>query len=229
MNQTILVTRPRIQSELLAKQLQQKGFNAIIEPLFETQTQKTNIPLKPQALLITSMNAVNSLLNCNIDKQVKILAVGQKTAHILNQGGFKNVSFASGSSSSLRDLALDVLSPEEGVVVYLAGSIVTLDLSEELTKSGFNSQRITSYTISESKILSKNTISKIKNRHIDKVLIYSKNTASIFHKLLDKHNLLEYCQSMKLLCFSDRISDFCLEIGFKRIGDIGEIIDSNDK
>lgn len=222
---TILLTRPRESSKILAVQLQKKGFKAIISPLFEVEHLKNIVLQKPQAILITSMNSIPALLESGVSKDTKILAVGTQTKNKIKGYGYNNTASASGSASRLKELALDKLSPRSGPCIHLSGEIVTIDLAQELSREGFQAQKMVAYKIIESKSLSTNVINKIKSRSIDTTLVYSQNTASIFHKLLTKHNLLEYCQSIRLLCLSDKISNYCLELGFEQVGNIKEIID----
>ncbi|MDA0902155.1 MAG: uroporphyrinogen-III synthase [Proteobacteria bacterium] len=225
-----LITRPKYKSEILAQKLQEQGYETLINPLFEVR-HRYNLTSKeiallqnPQAILITSDNAIPALKKLALAKDVKIMAVGKITADKIIHCGYKNVSYAQNSAQSLQELALNKLNKDGGMVVYLAGELVTLDLAQQLHKHGFKSKKITVYSIDESKQFEPTIIEKIHNNQITQILVYSQNTALILHRLILKHKLLECFKGIKILCLSKKIADYCLDLGFQKIGNINEIL-----
>jgi len=219
----ILITRPKKQAEILSKKLIAKGYKTVIEPLLKIKSNR-NIdisevdPKKILAVLITSNNAVFALSKFNLPEDILIIAVGKNTGDKIKKSGYKNVVCANNSASDLESLASQILMIKKGLVLYLSGNKVTLDLAESLNSKGFKAIRINVYETSEKSELSKNIIHKIRNNSINEILIYSLNTAEIFYNLILKHNLLEYCRDIKLSCLSKKISNYLVSKNFKNVG-----------
>ncbi len=216
----ILITRNKEKSLILDQELQNKGFKTIIWPLFKVIYRKISIfhttLLKfynIQAIIISSSNAINYLEKLKFNKNIQIFAISNKTASNLQERGYHNIKTAQNSAKSLLELTKNN-SNKKGLLLYLCGEVITENLDLELGNKGFNTKKIIAYKIQEQKYLSNEVITKIQHGEITDVTIYSKNTATIFYKLLLKHNLLEYCSKIKLLCFSDEIANHCKKIGF---------------
>lgn len=226
-----LITRDYEKSIKLAQAFKDKGLSTIIFPLFRLSTNKISFFSKiifkinshNIAFAISSSNAIPYLDQVQLNKNIRIFAIGEKTAKNLEESGYKNVKFAENSVISLLELVKNYVSKKDSII-YLSGEIITLDLATELEKQGFNAKRIVAYKILEEENFSEEIIEKIKNNQITQAVIYSKNTLNIFYKLLSKHNLLEYCKEIKLLCLSNEIIDYSSEIGFPKSENINKII-----
>lgn len=226
----ILITRNEEKSLFLSKKLQKKGFKTIIYPLFTIIPGKISFLQKfllkfskIQAVLLTSSNAIPYLEKIKLDKNIKIFAVGNETATNLQKLGYKNIKKGQNSAYSLLKLAQKNLNKKD-LILYLSGEIITQDLAAKLNDDGFKAQKIISYKIKETDFLTNQIIKNIKNNKIDEVVIYSQNTAKIFHTLLKKHDLLKYCKKIKLLCFSDKIVNFSRSIGFTNCQNLNQIL-----
>lgn len=230
--QSILITRPKDLAIITAKNLQKLGYQTIIEPIFTVKTihnwSKNVINQETlQAVIISSANAINALQELKLANDLPILAIGKKTASKIKKIGYKKIFYANNSARSLLEIAQKKFSPFQGKIIYLSGKIITLDLAQELNLLGYEAQRIAVYETIPKKELSKKLINKLKNHLISKVLIYSKNTATIFYHLISKYDLLENFEQIELSCLSKQIADHCLNLGFKKIGLI-ENINKND-
>ncbi|MFT6106137.1 MAG: uroporphyrinogen-III synthase [Rickettsiales bacterium] len=214
----ILLTRPQKSSSHIAKNLAKENITYIIQPLFSIVETSDIQPLKIelQAVLITSSSAIFALKKMAIKPDVLILAVGQKTASEIKRLGYKNVIKSNNSASSLFDLSLKITSNNKGLILYLSGKKITLDLAKELRNKNFEAKRIIVYETKEIDEFEDRTIYRIKNNNISEVWIYSQNTLRIFFKLLKKHNLLEYLSILEISCFSDKIAKLAQKIGFEK-------------
>ncbi len=216
----ILLTRPQNLSKKIAQNFASKNLSFLIQPLFSVVPADNLQPInqKPQAILITSKSAVFALEKLAINKDILILAVGKKTADEVEKLGYKNVLFANNSAASLLDLALEKLVRNNGLIIYLSGEIITLDLAKKLQEQGFAAQKIVAYKTKENTKFSATTIDEIKSSSISEVWIYSKNSLKIFHRLTLQHNLLECLREIKILCLSQEIADLAQEMNFVKTG-----------
>lgn len=216
----ILLTRPKKLSKKIAENLAKKNISSLIQPLFSIVQVQNLEPInqKIQTVLITSSAAIFALEKLAISKDVLILAVGRKTALAIKKVGYKNVLFANNSAASLLDLALEKLTKNNDLIIYLAGENIALDLAEKLGDQNFNAYKIVAYKTVASEKFVTTTIDSIKNNEVSEVWIYSKNSLKIFYQLARKHNLLECLSEIKILCLGQEIADLANELGFLKTG-----------
>ncbi len=237
MKKTILITRPRDQAQRIVSHLEENDFNVVVEPTFRVQKANKEYleslsKRKVEAIILTSGNAAEVAFDAidifGLTKDVKVFAVGKKTAEIFLNNGFENVCIA--ENSSAEDLKNLILADEELMqkkfpeLLYFCGEFVTLDFKRELEIHGLRVEKIPSYRIVEERSFSAEFLNQIKqNLHFDFVLLYSKNSARHFCELVKKHNLLEYFQSSKILCFSEKILFSLRNQGFDNCATFAEI------
>ncbi len=240
MKQSILITRPKDQAQRIAQHLEKSGFHVFIEPTFSVQKidlknyflTKNFANKKIQAIILTSGNAAEVAFEAidflGFKKDLKIFAVGKKTAEIFADNGFKNIVVSERNSAEdlknliLNDRELSNKKSEE-ILLYFCGEIITLDFKFQLENQGFEVEKIPSYKIIEEENFSENFLDRIKESHFDFVLLYSKNSARHFCELVKKYNLLEYFQDSKILCLSEKILSSLRNFGFKNSSTFDEI------
>lgn len=227
----ILITREEDKSSVLSNKFKEMGFESLVHPLFEVVNSKSGFLRnllfkfsKPQAILVTSANVAPFLASSSIDRNIRIFAIGDQTAKSLRKSGFRNIKKAFNSSGSLLSLTLKNLKKENGLVLYLSGEVITQDLALSLQKKGFKAKRIICYKTNPVEKLSDQVIEKIKSGKITQVVLYSQNTAKIFHELLNKHGLFAGSKTIKLLCFSDKIVTFCRNLGFQNCQNLNQTL-----
>ena len=226
----ILITRPKKEAKILAEKLEKIGFETVIESLFSVRKNSPDqFYQNPQAIIVTSANACDFFKKLDLAKNTLILCVGENTKNAIIKLGFNNIIPANNSAISLYNLAIKKLSRKKGLIIYLSGKIITVDIAKKLNNKGFEAIRIIAYQTIKKTKLSASLINQIKNNQINSTTIYSKETAAIFHKLLLKHNLLEYFDKIKLLCLSKNIVLYCRQLGFRKTGLISQTLKENDQ
>lgn len=206
----VLITRPKNQSQEIEKLFENNGFKPFVEPLFSVNkinVKKAFLAVKNSqfsAIIITSFNACFSLIECDFDKNIQIFVVGKKTAQKLGEAGFANVVFKN-SAEELKDLIIKNHHDKSSPILYLHGSIISLDFAEELKDFGFKIEKILSYKTHEVTNFSQDFLQFSNHNSCDLVLLFSQNSAKIFLKLAMQNNLLEYFSASQILCLSDKI------------------------
>ena len=220
----ILLTRPQEASQKIAQNLAKKNLLSLIQPLFSIIQINNFQPInqKIQAVLISSSSAIFALEKLLLTKDILVFAIGEKTALEIKKLGYQNILIANNSAASLLNLALKNLSKSQGLILYLSGEIITLDIAEKLREQNFEAKRIVTYKTKEAASFSSSTIEEIKQEKIGEVWIYSKNSLRIFYKLAKKHNLLECLSRIKILCLTKEIADLAYEMNFLQTGIIKE-------
>lgn len=221
----ILITRSKKQSSELSNYLKKNNYNVFIEPLFSvTYLQIShdfaclNIDKKNCALIITSANSIPAILAIEFPKNIKIFAVGKKTAQKLVLQGFNNVEFSKkNSAQSLKELIINSKIQKTTHLIYFHGVIISLDFKIELGYCGFKVYSFLSYKTTEKKAFSKNLLKFIEKNNFDEILIFSKNSLEIFFKLVENHCLLPYFINSIILCFSEEIYKLAKKYGFQKV------------
>lgn len=213
----ILITRPQEQAQELVQALEKADFIAFVEPLFLVKkiAVRKNLSAEIAAIVLTSSNACETVIDYGFSKNVKIFVVGKKTAQKLQEAGFVNIKVAPQNSAlSLKNLIVETQEKNAGLILYFHGLIVTLDFKFELEKSGFAVEKILCYETAEMANFSQNLLGFAAQNSFDQVTIFSQNSAEIFFKLAKKHNLLEYFKGSQILCLSQNIVSRLKKFGF---------------
>ncbi|MDP6428568.1 MAG: uroporphyrinogen-III synthase [Rhodospirillales bacterium] len=215
----VLVTRPGEDGEALANALEKIGVSAVIEPLLTVKIDKGVEPdfEGVQAVMVTSANGVRALARCSARRDIPVFAVGDATAKTARGAEFKQVHSASGDVRALADLAIDLLEPEHGSLVHIAGSEVAGDLGGALTKAGFAYRREVIYEVQPSRTLSASAIAALKGGDIDAVLLFSPRTGETFVHLVRKARLLRVCRQLTIVGLSRAVADTVDEVKWKDV------------
>lgn len=210
---TILITRPQAASELLAEALAEQGFDGLIEPLLDIRS--TDVPSPEvkdiQAVMITSANALTALDKGNYDFEgllgMPCFCVGSRTAERAAQFGFRLTSFSTSDGQALAELIAKSLPKKDKPILHIAGRDIDSKAHNGLKEAGFTVSLWPIYDAVPATKLSAHIVTKLKDRKIDAVVLYSVRTAETFLKLLQHHNLTHICADMIAVSLSPQISD----------------------
>jgi uroporphyrinogen-III synthase len=214
----VLVTRTINQAQELVQTLENQGITTFVEPLFSVEKieVKTQFTQEISAIIITSSNAASGIISLNLPKTIKIFAVGKKTAQKLSELGFSNIIFPQeNSAAALLKLITENHKDKTGLILYLHGSIITLDFEKELKDSGFNVKKLLTYKTHEIANFSPQLLKFLQQNNFDHILFFSQNGVKIFFNLAKKHNMLEYFTRTRLVCLSQRILTETQKFNFK--------------
>ncbi len=225
----ILIMREAKRSTALSQYLQQQNFEIFIEPLFSVvkvlseNYSQLNRHQKINSIIITSQNAIEGLKNFSDDWDIKIYAVGKKTAQRLSEEGYKNILYP--KKSGVKEL-IKLIKKDNEVksqsMLYFRGEVISFDLKNYLQEFGYNVIEEIAYKTISKGSFSKKLIKNIDNFYFSSVLIFSQKSLEIFFLLAQKHNLLEYFAQSSLIVFSQNIVDKAHELArenlkFKKI------------
>ncbi len=202
----------------MAEILENKGFRTFIEPIFSVEkiaAKNEEIYEQISALIITSANACEAIIDFGFSLEIKIFALGEKTAKKLLEFGFKNIVFSPENSAiSLLNLIIETKKDKSGLILYFHGSLISLDFQTELEKFGIKVKKILAYKIIEKENFSADFLQFTQKNLLDHVLLFSQNSAKIFFKLAARHNLLEYFKHPQIACLSEKILRDVQNLGF---------------
>ena len=216
----VLLTRPYNQSIEMKRQLEEMGCRVSIEPVLKiSQLSFDNKHIKASnVLILTSYNASKIVANIKkLDKEIRIFAVGKKTAEPFLKAGFKNVSWAAGDAESLLSLVTDKVGKDIKSIFYVSGKHVTKNLANILNERGYKVRRVIVYNATPVKAMSKTTKNMIKRGDIDYIAFMSYRTAFYFNVLVRKYNMQLYLNRIKAITLSPKVARGLQENHWKSI------------
>jgi len=134
----VAVTRPQTDGERSAKALRTRGHDVLLAPLMRVEAIAANLVGDWGAIVITSANAPGAIADnpARADLlQLKVFAVGDRSAQAARAAGFANVTAAGGD---VHDLVQFIAGQHrsDAPLLYLAGEDRAADLVGELARLG---------------------------------------------------------------------------------------------
>jgi len=168
-------------------------------------------------IIFTSANAIKFLDLKSIDKKILCFCVGEATEKKVRSNGFQNVITAEGNIENLKELILQNFDKKNGSLIYISGETISADIDQQLSKEGYNVQRIINYRTSHNQNFDDELIRELKQKMPDIVYVYSQNSASSLLNLIKLHQLESLWMNTNLMCIGEKTSSILNEIKWKKI------------
>ena len=201
---SVLVTRPREDSDQLAGELARLGFEVMLEPLMHIHFfEDVEINLNDtQGLLFTSANGVRAFAKASSTRTLPAYCVGSATAKEAKTQGFIKIHTADGDVDKLAQLIAAKCDRLAGNLYHAAASELAGDLEFLLTAKGFKYRRAILYEAIHTESLTDQSIKAIMAEKVDAVLLFSPRTARGFVENLKAADLIDKCKNLSLFCLS---------------------------
>ena len=170
-----------------------------------------------KGIIFTSANAVKFLDLKNIDKNLLCFCVGSATEKKARSVGFQNVIAAEGNVSNLKELVFQNFDKKNGRLIYISGETISVDLDQQLSKEGYDLERIVNYRTTHNQKFDENFVKELKLKIPDMVYVYSQNSASSFLNFIKIHQLENLWMDTNLMCIGEKTSSILNEIKWKKI------------
>ena len=170
-----------------------------------------------KGIIFTSANAIKFLDLKNIDKNLLCFCVGSATEKKARSVGFQNVIAAEGNVSNLKELVLQNFDKKNGRLIYISGETISVDLDQQLSKEGYDLERIVNYRTTHNQKFDENFVKELKLKIPDMVYVYSQNSASSFLNFIKIHQLETLWMDTNLMCIGEKTSSILNEIKWKKI------------
>lgn len=139
----VLITRPEPGASETARRVTELGFSPVVAPALEVVPQRLNGPGTPQAVLVTSRNALPALPATL--HGIRLIAVGDATAARARAAGFQDVLSAGKDAEALAELVTARCAPAAGALLLASGAGQGLGLAADLRARGFTVRRRVAY------------------------------------------------------------------------------------
>lgn len=184
----ILITRPEPGASETAKRLAVMGFLPLLAPMMVVHQRSMVSTGTPQAVLVTSSNAVGALpatLHSTL-----LLAVGDATASRAREAGFTRVESASRDAAALAVLVAGRCRRADGALLLAVGAGQGLDLSAELRRQGFTVRRRVAYNAAPAKTMPTQAAASLAAGEVKVAMFFSPATARAFVACLGNRTAL---------------------------------------
>ncbi|MGE5548256.1 MAG: uroporphyrinogen-III synthase [Solirubrobacterales bacterium] len=190
---TALVTRPKEDSEGVARELAVRGLDVMVEPLLDIRALDgvTVTSDGIQGILATSANGVRALARVLPDRTMPVWAVGDASAQVASELGYVRVASAGGDVETLAALVAERCDPAAGGFLHAAGTVVAGDLSGRLAEKGFLVRRVVLYEAVTATEVTSSLAQSLAAGAIDVALFFSPRTAATFVNLVNAAGLGE--------------------------------------
>lgn len=217
---SVLVTRPQPAGDEFAEKLQREGFRVYMAPMMtyvELDTPLDDIE-DYQAIIFTSVQAVQVFSGHMSSRDTYVLAVGDATAQAARKSGFMHVYSARGDSDDVAYLLKTkskVLALRR--VLHLCSDDTTDDIGNAVAGLGIEVVRRPIYKAQLLDRLPDTVLQALQHGKVDTVTLFSARTAENLVKLFLQKDLRGVSARMEVICISDRVADAAKSIPWKSI------------
>ncbi len=207
----LLITRAEPDALKLQGLLEQRGHEAVVEPLLAVSYEDAE-PIDLEgvtSLIATSRNGLRALRHAGLIDQARhltVFAVGKATAEEARRMGFQRIVKGPGTASALAPLIASMVDPTEEMLLHLSGEQVAVDIARELEEQGFRALKATVYRMVAADQLSDATRDQLAAGDIEAVLLMSAETAVIWARLVQQHRLQTAVRDVAHLCLSEGVA-----------------------
>ena len=212
------MTRPEEDAADTAARLEAMGIEPVVAPVTAIERVARG-PLDldgAQALLVTSRNGVRALADATAARDIPLLAVGDSTAALAREAGFRSVATADGASDELVRLSVSMLDPDGGRLVHAAGEAAGNALCQALAAQGFTAVPEVLYR-AVPVALPEPVRELLAAGGIAFALFLSAGAARAFAERLSGERAERWCGRMTAICLSDRVAEAAAALPWRAI------------
>lgn len=200
-NRLLLITRPIQESLAFSEMIKNfnKSINTICDPLFEIE----NLAIKQdmsniRGAIVTSSNAIRSLVQSQIMFSCPVFCVGNSTALSAKNAGFNSIS-SDGNVYYLYELIQNLVTSGSEQLIYFRGEEIVGDLGTSLREKNYNVDEVICYR-KLPRELPRKTLADIESGLIFGAVFFSKQTASLFSNQIKRipDGFIAFCISKEV-------------------------------
>ena len=216
----LLVTRPEPDGSRQAEKLRAMGHEPVLAPLLTIEILPgVALDLKgAQALIVTSRNVLRAIAarpELIETRNLPLYAVGDATADVAAELGFRQIVVGAGTGEQLADLIARELDPAKRVLVHLAGGMLAFDMKSVLEAKGFTIRQPVLYQAVPAEALSPEALALLRDGRLDGAILMSPRTAAIFAGLVAAEGAVTQASQLRCYCLSQAVADALAPLGAK--------------
>ena len=207
----ILVTRPIDVAKKMAEHLRSEGFECVLDPML--------IPVRAENVTFMDRGAedgfifssprgvryfVEAASNLNLD--LPVWCVGDKTAEMARQNGFTNIHAGEGDSFDLADLIV-AESKTPAKLLHPCGADVQNRFYKTLKTADIEVVPLQVYTMETAPRMQEDALVKIRTDDVYAVLFFSTRTAEALLKLAAQQHISSHTKNMIAVCIRQNVAN----------------------
>jgi len=204
----VVITRPINEARDYAAELQDAGFESLIEPMLEIKPCGFEAPdlSAHDGILLTSANSVRCYADGGgVVSDIHVYCVGKYTAQTARDVGFDSVISVDGTGADLLGYILGVDGLAGGRFLHVCGRHVAFPIVEGLKKAGVLADALVVYESVQVNGFSDGFMEALEGGLVDAVTFYSKRTADAFVANVVQSESESLFEGIKALCISDAV------------------------
>lgn len=221
----IILTRPQEDSKEIAEKFKSLGFSSVISSAYNIAPDVAGgeylQSLNAQnyaGLIITSRHAARALVEAAgvaAFHSLPLWVVGEVTANMLTESGFKDVRIAAGGVAGLVAALPEKLIAS---LLYLRGRDVRMNVREACAARGIDVEECTVYTAVEEGGFTKEAQRLIRERKAGAILFFSPRAVAIIREWIARDPALrEASAGMAVFCLHDEVAAQARLAGWREV------------
>ncbi len=211
MSALIVITRPEPDASDYAKELQDLGYDVLIEPMLEMKALPFKDPDFSQydGILATSANAIRFFgQGSGKPGNIPVYCVGKHTAAIARDFGFSDVISVNGTGIDLYTHILSLPDVNAKNLLHICGRYVAFPLAKKLNEHNLSVKILEVYDSLLVHQFSKEFIDALNAKKINAITFFSKRTSEAFVKNVQLHQCENLFSGIKALSISEAVLNY---------------------
>lgn len=215
----IAVTRPKADAERTASALRQRGHEVLVAPLMRVEPIAADLSGQWSAVVVTSANAPAAVADNPAFAallQLKLFAVGERSANAARRAGFNDVESAGGDVRDLVRLIAERHAGPTAPLLYLAGEDRAADLIGELAIHGIKAELRVVYRAVTAPFPDE-LVEALTANEIDTVLHYSRRSADNYVAGATTAGIIDAAMKPRHVCLAEAVAAPLVRAGATRV------------
>lgn len=215
----IAVTRPKADAERTASALRQRGHEVLVAPLMRVEPIAADLSGQWSAVVVTSANAPAAVADNPAFAallQLKLFAVGERSANAARRAGFNDVESAGGDVRDLVRLIAERHAGATAPLLYLAGEDRATDLIGELAMHGLKAELRVVYRAVTTPFPDE-LVEALTANEIDTVLHYSRRSADNYVAGATTAGIIDAAMKPRHVCLAEAVAAPLVRAGATRV------------
>ncbi len=217
---SVLVTRPQPAADEFAEKLRHEGYMAYVAPMMQYAGVAADLSdlAAYQALIFTSVQAVQIFAGLSPERNQPVLAVGDTTAAAAAKAGFTAVHSAKGNSSDVAAL-VKAEAPKLNLkkILHLCSADTSDDIGPAVASAGVEVVRRTVYKAELVDSIPDEVLAALQRGAIDVVMVFSTRTAENFVRLMGQKALSGVTSKLEAVCISNAVAATLRELPWRAV------------
>lgn len=209
MGDFVVITRPENEALDYAQELESQGFSCFVEPMLQIEDvafEKPDLSIY-DGVLLTSAQAVRAMGDGG---SAAAYCVGKHTGDAARDSGFSPVIESAGTGADLVRCVAEQAQPGQRYL-HVRGRDVAFPIAEALADSGVACDSLVVYAAQAVRAFSVDFLRLLEAGEIGAVTFFSKRTAQVFLRLVEKNGFEKRLGGIKVLSISDSVLE-CVRV-----------------